>query len=351
MVSVRATRRRELFRIAAADVLGRLDVGAVGNALSALTGATLAAGLRIATAALEDDRGSAAPCRLAVIGMGRLAGHELSYGSDADVMFVYEQVGGGTEQEAAEAAHAIAVELTRVLSTPSSEPGLVVDAGLRPEGRQGPLVRTLEAFASYYARWSHVWETQALVRSEPVAGDVDLGERFVALADEVRWQPGGLRPESVREIRRIKARVEAERLPRGSDRRRDTKLGPGALTDVEWTAQLLQLQHGGAVEALRTTGTVAALSAAVDADLLDAGDGAALADAWRLASRLRNAVILARGRADDALPTDLREVDRVARLLGYGPGEARDLVEDYLRVTRRARSVVARVFYASHADP
>jgi len=346
VASVRATRRRELFRIAAADILGLLDIRRVGAALTALTAATLSAGLQIATAVVAASRGGSLPCRFAVIGLGRLGGHEQSYGSDADVMFVYEAVDGAAESDAAGAALAIATELRRLLVAPGSEPSLTVDAGLRPEGRQGALVRTLDAYASYYARWSHVWEAQALLRAEPVAGDAELGARFAALADDIRWPGGGLPVEAVREIRRIKSRIEAERLPRGSEPRRNTKLGPGGLADVEWTVQLLQLQHGVEVPALRTTETQAALAAAEEAGLLRAPDAAALREAWQLAARARNAIVLARGRADDALPTNLRELDRVARLLGYGSGQARVLVEDYLRVARRARAVVNRVFYA-----
>ncbi|KWX10827.1 hypothetical protein TR74_01300, partial [Carbonactinospora thermoautotrophica] len=140
--------------------------------------------------------------------------------------------------------------------------------------------------------------------------------------------------------------VEAERLPRGADPTRHTKLGRGGLADVEWTVQLIQLRHAAAVPELRTTRTLAALRVAVAAGLLDPADGDTLAEAWRLASRVRNAIMVVRGRAGDSLPTDLRECAGVARFLGYPPGRTGDLLEDYRRVTRRARSVVERVFYA-----
>jgi glutamate-ammonia-ligase adenylyltransferase len=150
--------------------------------------------------------------------------------------------------------------------------------------------------------------------------------------------------DAVREIRRLKARIETERVPRGTDPRRNAKLGPGGLADVEWTVQLLQLRHAYDVPALRTPSTIDALEAAGAAGLIGAADAAALGEAWRLASRVRNAVMLARGRPGDALPSNPRDLDRVARLLGYGPGEAGRCVEDYLRVTRHARTVVERVF-------
>ena len=109
-------------------------------------------------------------------------------------------------------------------------------------------MRSLASYASYYARWSLVWESQALLRAAPVAGDRELGEQFVKLINPMRFPEEGLSIEDEREIRRIKARVETERLPRGTDPKLHLKLGPGGLADVEWTVQLLQLKHGFAVE-------------------------------------------------------------------------------------------------------
>jgi len=258
---------------------------------------------------------------------------------------VHDPVDGADERAASEAAHAVVGELRRLLSVPSPDPPLAVDADLRPEGRQGPLVRTLASYAAYYERWSHVWESQALLRADPVAGDVDLGKCFIELVDPLRYRPGGVTDAEVREIRRIKARVEAERLPRGADPWRNTKLGPGGLADVEWTVQLLQLRHAAEVPGLRTTQTLRAVAAAADAGLLDPERARTLAHAWRTASRVRNAVLLVRGRPGDSLPADHRELSGVAGVLGYPPGGSGELVDDYRRATRRARAVVEGVFY------
>ncbi|MGH3910851.1 MAG: bifunctional [glutamine synthetase] adenylyltransferase/[glutamine synthetase]-adenylyl-L-tyrosine phosphorylase, partial [Pseudonocardiaceae bacterium] len=147
------------------------------------------------------------------------------------------------------------------------------------------------------------------------------------------------------EIRRMKARVDSERLPRGADPATHTKLGRGGLADVEWTIQLLQLQHAHRVAALRTPVTAPALRAAADAGLLDPADAAALLAAWRLASRTRNALTLVRGKPVDQLPSSGRELAKVARVLGRSadddPGE---VVDEYRRITRRARAVVERSF-------
>ena len=343
--AARAVRRRELVRIAAGDVLGLLSVDVVAEALSDLTAATIAGTLGVALRQVEAERRRPLPMRIAVIGMGRLGGHEQQYASDADVVFVSDPLPGAIEREASEAAHAVAHELRRLLRLPAPDPPIEVDAALRPEGRQGPLVRTLASYQAYYARWSQVWESQALLRAEPIAGDTYLGQRFLWLIDPMRWPEGGVDDAAVREIRRIKARVEAERLPRGADPTTHVKLGRGGLADVEWTVQLLQLRHAAAVPMLRTTRTLAALETAAAAGLLSEDDASVLADAWRAAARIRNAVLLVRGRPGDSIPTDVRERASVSRLLGYPPGESGMVVEDYRRVTRRARSVVERVFY------
>ncbi len=341
----RGVRRRELFRIAASDLLGLASVEQVEEALTDVGAVAVQGALEVAVRVVESARGEPLPTRLAVVAMGRFGGHELSYASDVDVLFVHDPVEGADERSATEAAHAVVQELRGLLSVPSPDPALVVDTDLRPEGRNGPLVRSLASYATYYERWSLVWERQALLRAEPVAGDAELGTRFVALVDPLRYRADGLSETDAREIRRIKARVESERLPRGADPQRHTKLGPGGLADVEWTVQLLQLRHAGEVPALRTTRTLAALQAAAEHGFLQPEQARVLGHAWRTASRVRNASLLVRGRAGDTLPTDLRELTGVARVLGYPPGAAGTLVDDYRRATRRARTVVEQVFY------
>jgi len=260
-------------------------------------------------------------------------------------MFVHDPVPGADERQATDAAHAVAEELRALLTRPAPDPPLVIDPGLRPEGRQGPLVRTLASYRAYYQRWSVPWEAQALLRAEAVAGDRRLGEEFAALADEFRYPEGGIPHSSVREIRRIKARMEAERMPRGTDPALHLKLGPGGLSDVEWVVQLLQLRHARAVPGLRTTQTMAGLTAAAEAGLVSSADVAALAGAWRLAARIRDAVVLVRGRAADVIPAQQSERAAVASILGYPPGSAQELVQDYRRAARRSRAVMERLFY------
>jgi [glutamine synthetase] adenylyltransferase / [glutamine synthetase]-adenylyl-L-tyrosine phosphorylase len=343
--AVRALRRRELLRIATADVFGLLDVEAVGSAISAVTEAALQVALQVAVKAVEEESGGPLPTRLSVIALGRLGGAEMSYASDADVVFVQQPAEGSDDQDAQEAAVAVATELKRLLEQPGTEPGLVVDAGLRPEGRQGPLVRTLGSYASYYARWAKIWEAQALIRARPVAGDPELGERFVQLIDPLRYPVQGLSSAQLREIRRIKARVDAERLPRGADPATHLKLGRGGLADVEWTVQLVQLCHAGADERLRVTSTLAALRAVARETVIPPADAEALASAWTFASRIRNALTLVRGRPAASLPSATRDRRGVAYLCGYRLDSTEQLADTYLRSARRASAATRRVFW------
>ncbi|MFJ5725383.1 bifunctional [glutamine synthetase] adenylyltransferase/[glutamine synthetase]-adenylyl-L-tyrosine phosphorylase [Streptomyces sp. NPDC093149] len=357
VAAVRGVRRRELFRTTAADLIGSYgteespaeeDPGAlvdrVGSAVTDLNAVTIAGALR---AAVRERWGDTLPTRFAVIGMGRFGGHELGYGSDADVLFVHSPREGVDEHEAAQAANAVVAEVRRLLQLPTADPPLIIDADLRPEGKNGPLVRTLRSYEAYYRRWSLVWESQALLRAEPVAGDEELGRGFIELIDPLRYPMEGLGEDAIREIRRLKARMESERLPRGADPTLHTKLGRGGLSDVEWTVQLMQMQHGWVEPGLRTTRTREALAAACAAELIPVEDAQTLDEAWVLATRVRNAVMLVRGRPGDTFPSGPRELTAVGRYLGYEPGHVGDMLDDYRRITRRARAVVEERFYGA----
>ncbi|UUE19036.1 bifunctional [glutamine synthetase] adenylyltransferase/[glutamine synthetase]-adenylyl-L-tyrosine phosphorylase [Microbacterium sp. J1-1] len=337
--AVRALRRRELLRTAMGAVLGVLTIEEVATALTDITEATIQAALRAVLREVvpaEDE-----DLDFAVIAMGRFGGAELGFGSDADILYVYD-ANGVDPQRAQKLATQIVAGL-REHVTDHRLP-LDLDADLRPEGRNGPVVRSIEAYTEYYRRWSLSWEAQALLRARGVAGSTKLIEKFTALADTIRY-PEAVDLQSTREIKRIKARVEGERLPQGADPRRHLKLGPGTLSDVEWLVQMLQLQHAHAIPGLRTTSTLGALDAAVEAGLVTEDDAERLREAWRLSSRLRSAITLLTGKTSDLLPVDRRQLDAIGRLLGYPDRSATELEEDYLGVTRRARKTFEDLFY------
>ena len=360
-------RAREEVRASLADCLDGIDPERTASILSDATDAVLEGALTVATGLVIAQRDGveavsagpdaggcwqAARARHAIIAMGRLGGREIGYASDADVLFVHQVRDGAGEEAAAQEAEAVAKQVMGLLAAALPHP-LEVDCGLRPEGRNGVMSRSLDAYREYYGRWSALWERQALLRARFCAGDRDLGRRFEELINPLRWAQEGLAPQDLREIRRIKARVEAERLPRGINPARHLKLGPGGLSDVEWSAQVLQLAHAGRIPQLRTTSTVGALQAAVQAGVLSADDGGELIAAWILASRLRSAIVLGTGRASgprsQVLPIQIREIRLVGRLIGLGAGRERELEDLYRRSARHARAVAERIVFADAA--
>ncbi|MRG58355.1 bifunctional [glutamine synthetase] adenylyltransferase/[glutamine synthetase]-adenylyl-L-tyrosine phosphorylase [Agromyces sp. CFH 90414] len=332
---LRAMRRREVLRLALAGILDVCTIEELGHGLSDVVENHLA-GLVSAIRGPEPDG-----IEFAVIGMGRFGGRELGIGSDADIIYVYRAAGAEPQ-----AAHTRALRIVSELNRLSEDARLPfeLDADLRPEGRNGVIARSLDAYRAYYARWSLTWEAQALLRARGVAGDAVLIDDFTELADTVRY-PEAIGERDVREVKRIKARVENERLPQGADPSRHLKLGRGSLSDVEWFVQLVQLQHAARIPALRTTSTLDALATAVDHDLVPVADGETLRAAWILASRARSALTLWLDKTTDVLPVDRSQLEGVARIMGYPPGSASALEHDYLAATRRARAVFERGFY------
>ena len=342
--AARSARRHEMLRLACGDLLGLISVTNIARGLTSVAESSIGVAFDAAVEQVTTERGGFR-ARLAVIGMGRLGGAELGYSSDADVMFVMDTLPGEDDQAARSDAAAAADLVIRLLARPTPDPPLEIDANLRPEGKNGPLVRSLDSYRGYWAKVAAPWERQALLRARPVAGDPELGREFIEAADEFRYPVGGLSHRDVVEIRRIKARVDAERLPRGADPTTHTKLGRGGLADIEWTVQLLQLQHAHEVAELRTPATLQAIDAAAAAGLISTGDATNLKNGWLEASRTRNALMLVRGKPEDQIPRQGRELAAVARALGYPPGgDPGEFVDDYRRATRRARKVVDRVF-------
>lgn len=339
MGSVRALRRRELLRTAIAAVLGVLTIEELAAALTTVTEVTIQATLRAVRREVVPPED--AELDFSVVAMGRFGGAELGFGSDADVLYVY-RANGIDPQRANALAHRLVAELRR--HSEDHRLPLDLDADLRPEGRNGPLVRSLEAYQEYYRRWSQSWEAQALLRARGVAGSVKLLADFMTLADDVRY-PALIDPQAIREIKRIKARVENERLPQAVAPVRHLKLGPGGLSDVEWLVQLLQLEHAHAVPGLRTTSTLGALEVATEAGLIPESAAARLSEAWHLASRLRSANTLLTGQTSDVLPTDRKRLDGIGRVLEYPPRSATRVEEDWMGMSRRARRVFEKLFY------
>jgi glutamate-ammonia-ligase adenylyltransferase len=348
--SIRNIRRRETLRIAMGAVLGDLTLAQVSQGLSDLTTLYLGAMLEIATDLSGADIASTSVSEIldfGIIAMGRFGGEELGFGSDADVMCVYKTKPGIEGEVAQKVAERIISELKRLTTDQVLE--FELDLDLRPEGKNGPVARSMESYAAYYERWSNTWEAQALTRARPIAGSAELRNEFLDLINKYRY-PSEMSESAAMEIRRIKARVETERLPLGADPKRHLKLGRGSLSDVEWLVQLFQMQFGNEHPAIRTPKTLEALDAMVAEGLIAEHDARVLSEAWLLASRLRSASVLWANKRIDVLPTDRRALEGMARILEYPRGSATQLEDDYLAFTRRARSVYERLFYGASED-
>ncbi len=348
ITALRGLRRREVTRTAAANVLALQDSVGAARAVTDAADVLMRAALRVAVAVVMQERDLQEPAAdVAVVAMGRYGGEEMGYTSDADVQFVFEAREGAEDPTGFAAS--VATKLRDLLQRSNSQPSLAVDADLRPEGKNGALVRSLDSMIEYYRRWSDPWEIQALLRARPIAGPQELRDRCAVAIDKERYRPE-VTGAALKQMRTLKARMEAERLPRGIDPRRHLKLGPGGLSDVEWTVQLLQLRHGHAVPALRTTRTLEAIEAARQASVLTKNDALMLTRAWRLATDLRGAIALRGASSDsDVLPGDLAELTVLASIMGVDE-TGQELDERYARTSRRARAVTERVFFEWEAD-
>ncbi|CAB4689254.1 MAG: bifunctional [glutamine synthetase] adenylyltransferase/[glutamine synthetase]-adenylyl-L-tyrosine phosphorylase [Actinobacteria bacterium] len=336
--AIRQIRRRETLRISMGAVLGELSIHQVSEALSQLTELYLQAMLAAIQESIESDQQAALD--FAIIAMGRFGGEELGFGSDADVMYVYESE---SDSEIAQKQAELIVSLLKKY-TSDNVLEFEIDIDLRPEGKNGAVVRSIESYENYYKRWSDNWEAQALLRARPIAGSPALRQKFTNLIDQHRY-PAELSDAALIEIRRIKARVESERLPQGADPKRHLKLGRGSLSDVEWLVQLYQMRFGSQHVSIRTPKTLEALEAMVAEKLIEPHDALVLSQAWTLASRVRSASVLWSNKRTDVLPTDRRQLEGIARILEYPKGGASTLETDYLASTRRARMVFEKLFY------
>ncbi len=341
--SIRSIRRRETLRIAIGAVLGELNIEQVSQGLSDISACYLRAALDISIEIIDQAKSdSAGQVDFAIIAMGRFGGEELGFGSDADVMYLYKAKPGVDNEVAQRISEKIITEIKRITGDQVLE--FQIDIDLRPEGKNGPVVRSIESYEAYYKRWSDTWEAQALLRARPIAGSSEIQHEFLELINRYRY-PSQFSSAAATEIRRIKARVETERLPLGADPKRHLKLGRGSLSDVEWLVQLLQMQHGAEHKTIRTPKTLDALNAMVSEGIIAEHDARVLSEAWLLASRLRSASVLWANKSSDVLPSDRRQLEGMARILEYPRGSASMLEEDYLAFTRRSRMVYERLFF------
>lgn len=350
--SLRALRRQEIERVALAWMCGLIDddtsMLAMSDVFDAILDATLQWSMREAVSVMNLN---APQAEIAIIALGRYGGREVNFCSDADIMVIYKPVGEVCDLNAAHRFAQKTVDILRnILQGPLTlEPKIMVDLDLRPEGKDGPLVRSLESCENYYRQWSSTWEHQALLRARFAAGSKELADALLdGVVNELRYAANPLSDSQLAEIRKLKARMEAERLPRGVSRDSHLKLGRGGLSDVEWTVQLMQLQYASKHESLRVVGTMQALKALQSEHFISDEDAEVLSRCWHMCSAVRNANFLWSGsmaRAD-IIPTDSYSLGGIATYLGYEPNQGRVFENDLLATMRQCREIMSRLFYA-----
>jgi glutamate-ammonia-ligase adenylyltransferase len=316
----------ELLRVAGAYAAGEVAIADLGGLLAGVAEGVM--GRAVSEAA------SGVP--LAVIGMGRLGAEELSFASDLDVQFVYDGEGGDAFHEAGRAAE-------RVMESVRAQ-GWSIDADLRPEGKAGPLARSLVSFLEYWGRWAQTWEFQSLLRARFVGGDEALGGRFVANARDVAY-PEVLTREQVVAIRRMRVRMEEERVrPKGAGRYH-FKLGYGGLADVQFAVELALMREGAAHPDVRRTRTVEAIEALAAERLIEDSVALSLSEGFEFMTAIKATLELERRVRAETLPPSPEGLAALAARLGYGERGRHRFLQDYRRVTRRARLAMERVFY------
>ena len=347
---VRAMRRHEIERIGLAWMSGVIDDVASLGAMTDVYDAIIDASLRWAVARQTAEFGCSRPlASIAVIAMGRYGGREVNFCSDADAILIYRPANDADDAQANAFAKKVVDDLRNILQGPSTfEPKIDLDLDLRPEGKNGPVIRSYASCEEYYGSWASTWEHQALLRARWAAGDAELGRDFLFnIADPLRYPKQDLTEAQLQDIRKLKARMEAERLPRGVRRDRHLKLGKGGLSDVEWTVQLLQLRHAGGISDLRVGGTLEALDVLESKKLINPADAMQLRRAWKMCTAARNGSYLWSGRANqaDVLPDDMYSLGGIAVYLGYGAHRGQHFENDLLALMRKCRDVCERLFY------
>jgi len=320
-----ADHQAELASVVARYAARELEPKVVGSAIADVAD-------RVVREALE----AAAPdLPFAVIGLGKLGAQELNFASDLDVVFVYEGQGASAFRRGVEIAERVIAGIHGA--------GWEPDADLRPEGRSGPLAKSLAAYLEYWERYAQTWEFQSLLRARPIAGDEVLGRRFCSAAADFSY-PEYLSVERAAEMLHMRQRIERERVRPAEAARFHFKLGHGSLADVQFAVELSLMRHGGAHPLVRSRRTLDAIEALASARLLEDPSALALGEAFVFLSGVKNALEMDRRVHAEALPPSPTDQVALARRLGYEEYPRQAFLDEYLRITRRCRRAMERVF-------
>jgi glutamate-ammonia-ligase adenylyltransferase len=322
--AVRRFRRRQTLRVGVNDIIRDRPLEEVTRditrAAEVAVDVALATALRQLTARYGTPHADGRPTRLAVLGFGKLGGEELNYSSDIDLMFVYDREGetrGRRVIDAGEFYGRVVGEVVRLLSahTPHGQ-AYRVDLRLRPEGRRGPLARSLAGTLSYYDAMGRTWERQALIKARPVAGDLALGEEFLRAVEPFVYRKYFSFSE-INEVKALKRKIERKAQAAGAGDT-EVKTGRGGIRDIEFAVQFLQLLNGGDLPEVRQRNTLLALQALAGAGCLTDQEYQILDDTYRFLRKTEHRLQLLFDLQTHRLPDGAEELRKLARRMGYG---------------------------------
>jgi glutamate-ammonia-ligase adenylyltransferase len=360
--SLRRYRTEEFIRIGLHDLGGASELTPVLRELSMLAEVCVEAAFRMTRAELEAKYGQVPNGRFAIIGGGKLGGFEIDYNSDLDLVFVYqagEEVHSRGGAQGHLPAHDFYVRLGQKLITylaAPTEEGIAykVDMQLRPSGKAGPVVCSLDAYREYHQSSAQLWERQALIKTRFIAGDPGLGRKIEKIAEGFAYD-SGLAKQGVKEIHHLRMRMERE-LAGEDEKRFNLKKGRGGLVDIEFVTQMLQLAHGHRVRALRRRGTLKALENLFQHKMLNRADYRLLHDGYIFLRRLDHRLRLERDQSIDAFEADAKRLEGIARRLydsrvtGKGAASGRKLLRDYEVIRERIRACYERHFLGTTVE-
>ena len=356
---LRRYKRRETLRIGLCDLLKSVDVKTTTLELSNLAEAALQHCYEIGRDQIMqpkfgtplNEEGSA-PCRFAIIGMGKLGGYELNFSSDIDLIFVYsDDAYTDTGNDNSEYFSRLCEFIIKAMSEITPE-GYVfrVDIRLRPESSAGVIIRSMESYESYYEGWGDLWERQALIKARPVAGDMAFGDEFIRMIQPFvyqRYLDGVTLGEIKADIRRTKARIEERLVGEGANLEKHVKLGPGAIRDIEFTVQCLQMIHGAKRKSLCSHNTLETLSALKESELLTAEDADALTAAYQFLRTVENCIQIEADQQRYSIPEKETEERELARRVGYQHTPEADALTtfrtDYRTHTEQVRATFQKI--------
>jgi len=332
---LRRTKQAEELRIGVRYLIKEADLAGTLKDLSNLADVFLQTVYRIAC----EEQKSGNHNDFCIIGMGKLGGHELNFGSDLDVLLVYDEGESDPPPEGFSGYYSALSQMIYKLTSEMTSAGYAykIDTELRPEGDAGALVLSVQGYEKYFKSRARIWEQQALVRARFVAGNAEVGKKFIEAVHQFVYQDK-FEYGSLIEISRLRERMEQE-LAKESTKGKNVKLGFGGLADIEFAVQIIQLMHGKKFPRLRQTNTLSALKSFVALGLIDQDMAEELQDSYLFLRNLECALRIIRQTPTNTLPKDNKELAPLARLLGYEDAEiqAGSLLIDYDRHTQRVR--------------